>query len=516
MNEIVIEIYRFNLDNEMLFYSIGSKHFFQLPNENIITGFSCESMFDEKEKRLTCFLGYINNIVSYSFNIDDASNIINNSSKIFSNNGAILLKTISNKKIDLDNWCYIKYESLVCFIDYYTEKGNCIKYNFQTNTFSEYIIYTSLNNCKSTSSNLFNIEKIEDSFFLYCFHSSREFSLIKLALNPPVGDLSRYKVYKIPSNSLIETNSNYYFSLIIYDEFNIYVLFNTDEPLSDMNPQEEESNTNIETNSINIESESAYNIDKIINDIKLGYSYYYNYGEYSINIYPINNNLIVQDKTNIELLECEKKLRHYYNLNDNNLLMIVQVEIVSKHFETLTNNVRFAIYDENKKKLDLSVCDGVNIRINYKIKKDEKILEDYRFYQSKYNIDIFNIKDPFFNDICFPFFDPESGEYMNLEDRIEKIYANYSICDNNCEYVKIDNQNNTASCICFSLLNIESKIEEPKFKQNTLTYLQDSEIGLLKCYNLFNKKVFKNFSFWILIILLIIRFFCILVILSLE
>jgi len=52
--------------------------------------------------------------------------------------------------------------------------------------------------------------------------------------------------------------------------------------------------------------------------------------------------------------------------------MIVQVEIVSKHFETLTNNVRFVIYDENKTKLDLSVCDGVNIRINYKIKKDEK------------------------------------------------------------------------------------------------------------------------------------------------
>ena len=84
---------------------------------------------------------------------------------------------------------------------------------------------------------------------------------------------------------------------------------------------------------------------------------------------------------------------------------------------------------------------------------------------------------------------------MNLEDRIKKIYVNYSICDNNCEYARINNQNNTASCICFSLLNIESKIEEPKFKQKTLTYIQDSDIGLLKCYNLFNKKVFKNFSF---------------------
>ena len=226
LNEIVIEIYQFNSDKEILFYSNGNKYFFQLLNKKIITGFSCESMFDEKEKRLTCFLGHINNIVSYSFNIDDASNIINNSSKIYSNNGAILLKTISSKKIVyiLDNLYNIKSESLVCFIDGYTENSNCIKYNFQTNTFSEYIIYTSLTNCISNPSNLFNIEKLEFVFFLYCFHNFREFSIIKLALNPPVGDLSSYKVYKI-SNSLIKTVSNNYFSVLIYNEANIYISF---------------------------------------------------------------------------------------------------------------------------------------------------------------------------------------------------------------------------------------------------------------------------------------------------
>ena len=223
-------------------------------------------------------------------------------------------------------------------------------------------------------------------------------------------------------------------------------------------------------------------------------------------IYPINNNSIVQNKTNIELLECEKKLRHYNNLNDNNLLTIVQVEIVSNYYITLTNNVQFAIYDEDKKKLDFSVCDGVNVRINYKIKNKE-ILEKYKFYHSKYNIDIFNIEDPFFNDICFSYIDPYSGEYLVLEDRIEEIYVNYSICDDNCEYDRVNNQNNLISCICFSLHNIESKIEVPKYKQKALTYLQYSDIGLLKCYNLFNKKMFKTFSFWISIITLLIRFY---------
>ena len=129
-------------------------------------------MFDEREKRLTCFLGYINNIDTYSFNIDDASQIKLNSTNTFSNNGAILLKTFSNKiEYYLNNYNYMKTESLVCFIDYYSEKSNCVKYNFQTNTFSEYIIYFSLNNCKSTSKHLFNIEKIDYHIFLYCFHS---------------------------------------------------------------------------------------------------------------------------------------------------------------------------------------------------------------------------------------------------------------------------------------------------------------------------------------------------------
>ena len=63
----------------------------------------------------------------------------------------------------------IKSESLVCFINGFTENINCIKYNFQTNTFSEYIIYTNLTNCISTPSNLFNIEKLEFVFFYIVF-----------------------------------------------------------------------------------------------------------------------------------------------------------------------------------------------------------------------------------------------------------------------------------------------------------------------------------------------------------
>ena len=48
----------------------------------------------------------------------------------------------------------------------------------------------------------------------------------------------------------------------------------------------------------------------------------------------------------------------------------MQVEIFSNNQKTLTNNVKFAIYDENKNKLNLDVCKDEKVIINYKIKKN--------------------------------------------------------------------------------------------------------------------------------------------------
>ena len=77
----------------------------------------------------------------------------------------------------------------------------------------------------------------------------REFNIIKLDLNPPVGDLSSYKVYII-RNSLIKFDSNCYFSVLIYNEANIYILFYMNETFYNIKPQEEE--VDIDINSIYI------------------------------------------------------------------------------------------------------------------------------------------------------------------------------------------------------------------------------------------------------------------------
>ena len=82
---------------------------------------------------------------------------------------------------------------------------------------------------------------------------------------------------------------------------------------------------------------------------------------------------------------------------------------------------------------------------------------------------------------------------MNLEERIKKIYVNYSICDNNCEYEKINIKKLTISCICTSLLSIESKTKTPAFKQKNLIF-QHISLNIMKCKQLFFvKNTWKNF-----------------------
>ena len=176
------------------------------------------------------------------------------------------------------------------------------------------------------------------------------------------------------------------------------------------------------------------------------------------------------------MLNCDSKIKLANNLSLNSILTIVQVEIYSNNIKTLTNNVKFAIYDENKNKLNLSVYKDEKVIINYKLKSIESIISKIHEYLL-IDIDILNIESPPFNDICWGQI-IVNGKDLNLGDRIEKLYLNYSECDINCQYDKTNIQKRIISCNCTSLLNIESKIEEPTFKQKYLSYFQDSSLIL--------------------------------------
>ena len=85
------------------------------------------------------------------------------------------------------------------------------------------------------------------------------------------------------------------------------------------------------------------------------------------------------------------------------------------------------------------------------------------------DVDIFNINDSFFNDICFSY--SESDNDIVLEDRIKDIYQNYSLCDKGCTYNGIDLLNKIISCNC----KVKSNISE---RDNNLYLKQFNEISI--------------------------------------
>ena len=119
-----------------------------------------------------------------------------------------------------------------------------------------------------------------------------------------------------------------------------------------------------ETNKTKEEIEK--DLDEIIEAIEIGKKYEITGDDYNIRISPIN--LIgTFNSTYIDFSLCEQVLRKQYNMPENEVLTILQIEIDKLKENALTSQVEYEIYNEHKKKLDLSYCKNVEITIYYEI-----------------------------------------------------------------------------------------------------------------------------------------------------
>ena len=207
--------------------------------------------------------------------------------------------------------------------------------------------------------------------------------------------------------------------------------------------------------------------------------------DYKIKIAPINTNIYQNISTHIDFSNCEKLLRE-----TNRDLTVFQIEIDNPSEQALIDNVEYAVFNENDEKVGLSICKDEKIKIHYQLNTSMINMSKVRYY-SELGIDIFNINDDFFNDICYPFFVDDAD--IILKDRVEDIYQNYSICENNCEYNALNLLQNTVTCSCSVKSFTLSDVKIPNLAsifRDTLSY---SSIGVIKCYRL----VFRIKDKWI-------------------
>ena len=432
------------------------------------------------EEHLTCFYESENkkNLLSSKFYVD------NNNYQI---NGAKMIKSEIS---------YNKIKSLICFINN-LDNGSCLIYDINENKFNEYI--TPLNNCLSTSFSSFNIKQIDNdyNYLLYCFYSSTELSIVKL--NKEFKMISDIIDYKIDYSSLEEFKDNY-FSTILYtlNKINILSNCNIDDNLSLIIYTIEQEYIDIYNMKTNIPLSSIeIKMNKIMSKIQIGNSYFIKGDDYNVTISLINEE---KEGTYIELLECEEKLRNAYNYANDIKLIIFQVEIYIDDDRWINNNIQYAIFNEDKIRLNLSICKDEDIIIHYKIKNKPQLNLTRISHFDELGVNVFKRGDPFFNDICFPY--SEGNSDIILRDRINYIYQNYSLCDSGCIYEKIEIEKNTIRCKCSILSKFSLDLENFEPEEVKCLLLQNSTLGVIKCYNLvFNlKNKLKNVGLWITII----------------
>ena len=225
--------------------------------------------------------------------------------------------------------------------------------------------------------------------------------------------------------------------------------------------------------------------------------YYINGENYSIIINSLaDNNNNITSKNKINFSNCEKILKNKYPEQE---FIFVQYNIDNHNEKSLTDKVEYEVYNSYGEKVDLSVCNNVTINIIYKINKISILdIEKIKIFREK-GIDIFNIEEDFFNDICFPYSDEASNSDMILTDRVSDIYQNFSLCEEGCEYEYLDIEGNSVKCNCNIKKRIDPEVKEPVLKTYFVSAFLESNFGIIKCYKLvfsINGKL-NNIGFWI-------------------
>ena len=255
---------------------------------------------------------------------------------------------------------------------------------------------------------------------------------------------------------------------------------------------------------------SSENIKNIYEELKQfleeeygGNNILINTSNVKIQISNLENQIISNDLSEIDLGECKDILKKKYCRTENDSLILLKFDI--KLDEENSTYVKYDIYGPDyKTKINLNECPNINLIMNIPIEFEPDIESIYEML-SKDGYNLFDEKDSFYNDICATYTN-DKGTDVLLSDRRTDFYQktiNISLCQEGCELQSYDKVTKKAKCECpiqdSKIENIE--LSELKFDKNKMIsefqkILDNSNFRVLKCYELiFKSKLFVN-KFW--------------------
>jgi len=133
-------------------------------------------------------------------------------------------------------------------------------------------------------------------------------------------------------------------------------------------------------------------------------------------------------------------------------------------------------------------------------------------------INVFNISEPFFNDICIHY-ERNKADYV-LEDRIEFFFQNYSLCNSSCNLSQIYMENYSYSCVCWPVveedlshhkkehsMELDESFSLEGLSQEMSDLFFESNLEVIRCFFVLLKEkiIFNNYGFIITALLLLIQ-----------
>ena len=109
-------------------------------------------------------------------------------------------------------------------------------------------------------------------------------------------------------------------------------------------------------------------------------------------------------------------------------------------------------------------------------------------------INIFDLNDPFYKDICYDFDNPNKRD-IALRDRVKEVYPDAVLCEEGCRNQGINLGDMTATCDCtFRDITHNKIVKENAILDNMIgevfDFIDDSNILVVKCY----KYIIKYFT----------------------
>ena len=192
-----------------------------------------------------------------------------------------------------------------------------------------------------------------------------------------------------------------------------------------------------------------------MSDYGSSYDYVTKYENNDYAVYSYKDLSCLKKKANeasqVDFGDCYTKVQHHYGFEDEDLI----ISIASSKGEKTTHSFTFFYFSNprNGSLLDANeVCADAKIVVSEDVMSlmesldDEK--EEYIIFLTEQGVDVFNISDEFYNDLCYHFESP-NGKDVPMKDRMTTFYPNITLCDPGCENKGVDLETMKAICECF-------------------------------------------------------------------